>query len=65
MKVIIGEIYFTTDEDDQTNSKAEVIGDYQIVDMTKEELDAYDDAGGDWVSEEYKGRIYHIEEIKL
>jgi hypothetical protein len=65
MKVIIGEIYFTTDEDDQTNSKAEVIGDYQIVDMTEEELNAYDDAGGDWVSEEYKGRIYHIEEIKL
>jgi len=38
MKVIIGEIYFTNDPDDQKNSKAEVIGDYKIVDMTDEEL---------------------------
>jgi hypothetical protein len=65
MKVIIGEIYFTNDPDDQKNSKAEVIGDYKIVDMTDEELNKYDDEGGDWVSEEFRGKIYHIEEIKL
>lgn len=65
MKVIIGEIYFTNDPDDQSNSKAEVIGDYKIVDMTNEELNKYDDEGGDWVSEEYRGKIYHVSEIKL
>lgn len=65
MKVIIGEIYFTNDPDDQANSKAEVIGDYEIVDMTDEELNKYDDEGGDWVSEQFRGKIYHIEEIKL
>jgi hypothetical protein len=65
MKVITGEIYFTNDPDDQANSKAEVIGDYEIVEMTEDELNKYDDEGNDWVSEEFTGTIYHIKEIKL
>jgi len=65
MKVLIGNINFT-DNEDPYKQIAEVFGDYKIVEMSLKDYGQYIDSTQDsWVSEDYKGTIFHIQEIKL
>ena len=55
-----------TDNENPYEQQAEVFGDYEIVEMSLQEYGQYIDSTQDsWISEEYKGKIVHIQEIKL
>lgn len=65
MRVLIGNITFY-DEPEVDSRYAEVFGEYEIIDMTYEDFIDYTNTTQDsWISEEYTGKIFHIEELKL
>lgn len=66
MKVLIAENICFIEHEDPYQQEAEVFGHYQIVDMTEQEYKDYTDKTQDsWLSEEYNGKIWHVQEIKL
>lgn len=66
MKVLIAEHICFIEDDDPFCQQAEVFGEYKIVDMTDDEYKKYTDTTQDsWLSEEYLGKIWHIQKVKL